>query len=275
MQSDLAKSLQYMIDQEQAAAGKGRGAGMEAARAAFYTGDIGRTIVAYHEQNGGLLRMADLAEFRSGIEPSVAVPFGEFSVHTCGPWCQGPVLGQMLRLVEATGCHKQPHNSFAYVHALTAIMKLAFADRHAYYADPKFVDVPLDRLLSRAYAAERAALVRDDSLAGHAAAGARQVGNGSRFRSCRNVPAAAARYVLRVRGGSPRQRVLGDAERRLQQYTGDPGHGSVRLLARLAIVGRSLVAGFRRTRQAAAADAEPGAGSGPRWPRHSLWHARW
>ena len=49
VQSDLAKSLQYMIDQEQAAAGKGRQAGLEAARAAFYTGDIGRTIVAYHE----------------------------------------------------------------------------------------------------------------------------------------------------------------------------------------------------------------------------------
>jgi gamma-glutamyltranspeptidase/glutathione hydrolase len=162
VQSDLAKSLQYMIDQELAAAGKGRQAGLEAARSAFYTGDIGRTIVAYHEQNGGLLRMADLAEFRSGVEPSVAVPFGEFSVHTCGPWCQGPVLGQMLRLVEATGCHKQPHNSFAYVHSLTEIMKLAFADRHAYYGDPRFVDVPLDRLLSRAYAAERADLIRGD-----------------------------------------------------------------------------------------------------------------
>ena len=240
VQSDLAKSLQYMIDQEQAAAGKGRNAGLEAARAAFYTGDIGRTIVAYHEENGGLLRMADLAEFRSGIEPSVAVPFGEFSVHTCGPWCQGPVLGQMLRLVEATGCHKQPHNSFAYVHALTEIMKLAFADRHAYYGDPRFVDVPLDRLLSRAYAAERAApRARRRGLAGDAAAGAGQVGHGARVRSRRDVPAAAARYVLCVRGGSPRQCVLGDAERRLQQHAGDPGHGPVPLLARLAVVGRS------------------------------------
>jgi len=155
VQSDLANSLQYMIDQERAASAKGREAGLEAARVAFYTGDLGRTFVAYHEQNGGLLRMGDMAEFRSGIEPSVAVPFGDFSVHTCGLWCQGPVLAQMLRLVEATGCHKQPHNSFAYVHALTEIMKLAFADRHAYYGDPRFIDVPLERLLSRAYAAER------------------------------------------------------------------------------------------------------------------------
>src|SRR5262245_24370444 len=84
VQSDLARSLQYMMDEEKAAAGKGRLAGLEAARSAFYAGDIARAIVAYHEANGGLLRMADLAEFRSGIEPSVAVSFGEFSVHTCG-----------------------------------------------------------------------------------------------------------------------------------------------------------------------------------------------
>ena len=162
VQTDLAKSLQYMIDQERAAAPKGRDAGLEAARSAFYTGDIGRAIVAYHEQSGGLLRMDDLAVFRSAIEASVSVPFGDFSVHTCGPWCQGPVLAQMLRLVEATGCHKHPHNSFAYVHTLTEIMKLTFADRHAYYGDPNFMDVPLERLLSPSYAAERAALIRDD-----------------------------------------------------------------------------------------------------------------
>ena len=162
VQTDLAKSLQYMIDQERAAAPKGRDAGLEAARSAFYTGDIGRAIVAYHEQNGGLLRMDDLAVFGSAIEASVSVRFGDFSVHTCGPWCQGPVLAQMLRLVEATGCHKHPHNSFAYVHTLTEIMKLTFADRHAYYGDPNFMDVPLERLLSPTYAAERAALIRED-----------------------------------------------------------------------------------------------------------------
>ena len=90
------------------------------------------------------------------------MPFGEFSVHTCGPWCQGPVLAQMLRLVEATGCHKHAHNSFDYVHTLTEIMKLSFADRHAYYGDPNFMDVPLARLLSPSYAAERASLIRAD-----------------------------------------------------------------------------------------------------------------
>jgi len=163
VQTDLAATLRYLIAEERAAASKGREAGLAAARAAFYNGDVGRTIVAYHEQNGGLLSMADLATYRSGIEPSVPVSFGEFTVHCCGPWCQGPVLGQMLRLVEATGCHRHAHNSLPYVHALTELMKLAFADRHAYYGDPKFVDVPLETLLSAPYAAERARQVRADA----------------------------------------------------------------------------------------------------------------
>jgi gamma-glutamyltranspeptidase / glutathione hydrolase len=177
VQSDLASSLQYMIDQEGAARSQGRQAGLMAARAAFYRGDLGRTIVAYHEANGGLLRMDDLAAFRSGLEPAVAVRFGELSVHTCGPWCQGPVLAQMLRLVEATGIHQEPHNSFPYVHGLTEIMKLAFADRHAYYGDPRFVEVPLERLLSEAYAAERARLVRaNEAWPGMPPAGLAQAG---------------------------------------------------------------------------------------------------
>jgi gamma-glutamyltranspeptidase / glutathione hydrolase len=163
VQSDLAATLRYMVAEERAAASKGRNAGLAAARAAFYSGDIGRTIVAYHEQHGGLLRMSDLAEYRSGIEPSVPVSFGEFAVHCCGPWCQGPVLGQMLRLVEATGCHRHAHNSLAYVHAVTEVMKLAFADRHAYYGDPKFVDVPLAALLSAPYAVERARAFNPDT----------------------------------------------------------------------------------------------------------------
>ena len=275
VQSDLAKSLQYMIDQEQAAAGKGREAGLEAARAAFYTGDIGRTIVAYHEQNGGLLRMADLAEFRSGIEPSVAVPFGEFSVHTCGPWCQGPVLGQMLRLVEATGCHKQPHNSFAYVHALTEIMKLAFADRHAYYGDPRFVDVPLDRLLSRAYAAERAALVRGDKAwpdmppPGLAKSGMADVAGPV---ATSPQPQLDTSYVCAVdRHGNVFSATPSDVSSSTPVI---PGTGLCPSSRGSQSWADPSIAGLRRARQAAAADAEPGAGARPGRPRHSLRHAR-
>ena len=114
VQSDLAKSLRYMIDEERAVAGKGRIAGLQAARAAFYTGDIGRTIVAYHEQNGGLLRMPDLAEYRSDIEASVAVPFGEFRCIPVGRGararCSGKCCGSSKPPV-ATSIHTIPLNT--------------------------------------------------------------------------------------------------------------------------------------------------------------------
>jgi len=163
VQSDLARTLQYMADEEKAASGKGRAVGLAAARAAFYTGDIGRAIVAYHEAHGGLMRMSDLAEYRSKVEPSVSTSFGGMQVHACGFWCQGPVIVQLLQLVEASGLTRHAHNSPDYVHGLTEIIKLAFADRHAHYGDPAFVNVPAERMLSKAYAAERARLIRSDA----------------------------------------------------------------------------------------------------------------
>ena len=64
VQSDLAKCMQYMIDEEAAAAGQGREAALEAARSAFYKGDIAKTITDYHAANGGLLTMEDMAGIR-------------------------------------------------------------------------------------------------------------------------------------------------------------------------------------------------------------------
>ena len=104
VQSDLAGTLQYMIDQERAAATKhGRLAGLAAARAAFYCGDIAETIVRYHEENGGYLARDDLANFHSRYEEPVQVRWRDFEVFTCGPWCQGPMLAQALRMIEAAG----------------------------------------------------------------------------------------------------------------------------------------------------------------------------
>src|SRR2546430_2752004 len=62
-QSDLGASLQYMADEEKAASGRGRDAGLEAARGAFYRGDIARKIVAFMKEEGGLLSAEDLAEY--------------------------------------------------------------------------------------------------------------------------------------------------------------------------------------------------------------------
>lgn len=162
VQSDLARSIQFMVDEERAAVHEGRAAGLAAARDAFYRGDLAQAMVTYHRENGGWLTAEDLATYHAAIERPPAITFAGVDVMTCGPWCQGPVLLQMLSLLAGMDLKALGHNSPAYVHVVTEAMKLAFADRERYYGDPRFVDVPLDRLLSPAYAAERRRLIRDD-----------------------------------------------------------------------------------------------------------------
>jgi gamma-glutamyltranspeptidase / glutathione hydrolase len=161
-QTDLAASLQYMADEERAAAGRGREAGLEAARDAFYRGDIAKKIVAFMKEEGGLLSADDLAEYRSPVVRPERRRFGDLEVFTCGAWCQGPVLLQTLALLEGTDLAGLGHNSADYIHRLTEALKLAFADREAYYGDPAMIDVPLATLISQEYAAERRKLIRPD-----------------------------------------------------------------------------------------------------------------
>ena len=159
-QTDLANSIQYMADEERAAAAKGgRETGLAAARAAFYRGDIAQKIVAYHAENGGWLAAEDLAGYRSEVEKPLSVRFGDLEIRGCGPWCQGPVLLQTLKLLDGIDLRDLGHNTPAYIHTLIEALKLGFADRHHYYGDPKFVDVPMEALLSDAYAAERRRMI--------------------------------------------------------------------------------------------------------------------
>ena len=165
VQTDLAASLQYMADEEWSAAKRGREAGLEAARTAFYRGDIAAAILRYHHENGGLLSADDLADYRSAIEAPVRVAFEGVDVYSCGPWCQGPVLLQALSLLRAEELRSFGHNSVDYVHTVAEALKLAFADRERYYGDPRFVDVPLDHLLSANYcAAQRGRITRERAL---------------------------------------------------------------------------------------------------------------
>jgi gamma-glutamyltranspeptidase/glutathione hydrolase len=155
VQADLARTLQYMVDEEKAHSDKGRAAGLGAARNAFYAGDIAAAIVGFHRENGGWLRADDLKDFHSEVETPLRLRFGEVEVFTCGPWCQGPSLLQALSLLDTAEFRSLEHNSADYLHVVCEALKLAFADREHWYGDPRFVDVPLDRLLSPAYAADR------------------------------------------------------------------------------------------------------------------------
>lgn len=171
VQTDLARSIQYMADEERAAGRRGRAAGLAAARDAFYRGDLATAMVRYHREHGGWLTADDLTTYRSEIEAPIRTTFQDTEVMSCGPWCQGPVLLQMLSLLDGDDLRALGHNSTAYVHLVTEVMKLCFADRERYYGDPRVVDVPMAALLSRAYAGARRKLVGDTASPGMPPAG--------------------------------------------------------------------------------------------------------
>ena len=160
VQKDLARTLRYMVDQESAARARGdRVTGLEAARDAFYRGDIAQAIVAFHAREGGWMSAKDLADYHSPIERAPSVRFGGTDVYTCGAWCQGPVLGQALNILDPASLKAAGHNSADYLHTMAEGLKLAFADREAFYGDPRHVEVPLDGLLDAKYGVARRALI--------------------------------------------------------------------------------------------------------------------
>jgi gamma-glutamyltranspeptidase / glutathione hydrolase len=167
VQSDLARTLQYMVDSERAACSKGRISGLKAARDAFYRGDIARAIVRFHEANGGMLTMEDMAEFRVGNEPPVSHEYRGARIYSCGPWCQGPTLLQMLAILDGIDVAQLGHNSASYVHIIIETMKLAFRDRHRFFGDPRFIEVPINSLLDARYCAGKRDLIGEFASGAH------------------------------------------------------------------------------------------------------------
>jgi gamma-glutamyltranspeptidase/glutathione hydrolase len=162
IQAELAATIRLMMAGEATAASGGRAAGVRAARDAFYKGEIARRIAEYHLREGGLLTFEDLAGFEVEVGRALTTSYRDCQVAACGFWCQGPVLLQMLNLIEGYDVGALGHNSPRYIHVLAECMKLAFADREVYYGDPAHVKVPSDGLLSKVYAAARRSLVRED-----------------------------------------------------------------------------------------------------------------
>lgn len=160
VQPELAATLSFMADEDRAAARRGgRDAGLTAARAAFYTGDIARTIVDFHKAEGGWMREADLAGFSVEVEPPLATQFRDWEVFGCGPWCQGIMLLESLAILDGVALEELDHNGANYLHLVTETIKIAAADRERYLGDPHHVDVPIDRLLSPDFIAARRAAI--------------------------------------------------------------------------------------------------------------------
>jgi gamma-glutamyltranspeptidase / glutathione hydrolase len=166
---DLARTFEKLVEAEQAALARGRSGALQATRDRFYRGDIARQIVRFQRENrfrdengivsNGLLTEADFAAFATRFEEPTTVRYRGLDVFKCGPWSQGPVLLQMLNLLEPYDLRSMGQNSADYIHTILEAMKLAYADRERYYGDPDFVDVPLSGLLSPEYAAARRALI--------------------------------------------------------------------------------------------------------------------
>jgi gamma-glutamyltranspeptidase/glutathione hydrolase len=167
-QEELGKTLERLVDAEKSKSGD-RVAGLRAARDLFYSGEIAKTIVDFSRthpsrdatgrSHSSLLSLDDLAAYQTRVEDTAQIVYKGLTIHKCGPWSQGPVFLQQLRLLEGYNLKSMKHNSADYIHVLTEAAKLAFADRDRFYGDPLFADVPMKRLLSKSYANERRRLI--------------------------------------------------------------------------------------------------------------------
>ena len=175
---------------------KGRVAGIIAARDLFYKGDIAREMVAFLQKHGAPFVHADFAEFFARIEEPARTTYRGYTVYKHGFGSQSPVLLQALNILENFDLCAMGYGSADYLHTVTEAMKLAYAYRNTYYADPAFVTSPGEGLLSKVSEPPR------------------------RSRAAARSNAALLRFVLAAHGRlQPAERRSRDPRRRLQRTT--------------------------------------------------------
>jgi gamma-glutamyltranspeptidase/glutathione hydrolase len=162
VQKDLLLTLTKMVEAEQQALkkGKSRKQAIMAAYDRFYKGDIAKEFVRGCQEQGGLITLQDLANWKPIEEEPLQVNYKGIDVYKLQAWTQGPSLLQSLNILENVDLKAMGYNSTKYIHTLYQTMNLAFADRDFYYGDPYFSPVePIKGLLSKEYAKQRAALI--------------------------------------------------------------------------------------------------------------------
>jgi gamma-glutamyltranspeptidase/glutathione hydrolase len=159
---DLRNTLEEMAAAEKKARGN-RAAKLHAVHDIFYKGSIARRIAAFAEANGGLLRYDDLANYHAETDTPRSTTYRGFTVYKPGFWSQGPVMLEMLNLLEGYDLQAMGRNSPTYLHTVMEAAKLAFADRDRFYGDPKFSKIPEETLLSKDYAAQRRKLIGENA----------------------------------------------------------------------------------------------------------------
>ena len=221
---DLAATYQRILAEAEAA-GDDRDVQIEAARRAFYEGFVAETIGSYlaaaevmdvtGERHRGLLGPADLAAWRAGTEAPVTLDFAGLTVCKTGPWGQGPVFLQQLALLDGLGVADMDPAGPGFVHTVVESAKLAFADREAWYGDPRFADVPL--------AGAAVLLLRNETQVP-----GRSLGLPGPAPGCSRRRRAAAARVRHRDGARPGRDDLGGADRGRVRGRGPPGLGGHR-----------------------------------------------
>jgi gamma-glutamyltranspeptidase/glutathione hydrolase len=206
----LATLLEGIV-REAEAAGASRTAQIEAARRTWSEGFVAEAAFSWLEgraisdlegrSDTALIAPRDWTDYSATVEEPAVLRIGDFTVHKPGPWSQGPVLLQSLALLAQADIARATPETAAYLHTVLEALKLAYADREAWYGDPAFVDVPLDDLLGPAYARERIALAGPDPSADlrPGSPGGRAPRLPSRIAGASDTSVAtAARHAMRV-----------------------------------------------------------------------------
>jgi gamma-glutamyltranspeptidase/glutathione hydrolase len=158
VQADLLNTLQKMVDAERQALKKGKSR-KEAIRAAcdrFYRGDIAKEFVRGSKEQGGLITEEDLSNWKAIEEEPLVTEYRGIKVYKLQSWTQGPMMLQALNMLEQFDLKAMGYNSADYIHTMTQVLNMTFADRDFYYGDPYFPpEEPMKGLLSKEYAKER------------------------------------------------------------------------------------------------------------------------
>ena len=145
---------------------------------ALYRGPLAQVIAKFIDREGGLLTEADLAGHRSQWQEPISTTYAGKTVLAFPPNSQGMTFLEMLNIAESVMPANELPNAAAMIHVLAEASKLAYQDRDKYLADPEFSAVPVDRLISKAYAADRARVIRRDTVVAGDRAGTARDGNG-------------------------------------------------------------------------------------------------
>lgn len=158
---------------EAEAVGGDRQKQIQAAYDAWYKGFVAEAMDAFcrteapmdstGRRHKGLLTAQDMAGWTPHYETPASVTYHDWEVFKIGPWGQGPVFLQTLKILEGFDLSAMGPDSPEFIHHVAEAMKLAFADREAYYGDPDFVKVPLATLLSDDYARGRRELIGNEA----------------------------------------------------------------------------------------------------------------